>query len=606
MKNPEIPSQMDLKPEKARDQSAFSFALLIPVSMIWLISSLASDSPDEINNLGVPNWLVLAGVGFVIHSALLISKHKLLKLRKTNKPIRFEVLIESVLIVISSLSSSFLLSLVANVTVLDLDALVIQLVLLLIVLRYSKKLIRYQREVSQLSHEQLQLLRGKQLTREGLKEIESQAQLRKGEIESELKRIFEMGQASISEKLWILSETVVRPISHELSKPVALAEPTNVVWKPSWKTFSKELARKANLRPLLTALGTSLVLFGFSLRIGSTEDLPVSQPQTDGLQVVVDVESILGFLGQLSIAFGVSWFAVFIGKRFLKSLAVINRIPDTFTRFSSALVISSLLTLMVSVLLIELLFTGEATIVTGMPVVIAVSVFLFGLISATSQGLQSFTDSVIQTILDENHRLRWETARLHQQIWQARRKLGKMLHGPIRSILISAAILYKEDKANPPSLESLIDYSSGQFKRLKETNKNPLQALDETIALWRDNCEIDLKLEQQEQAEISQDPVASELLSDLLCDAILNSVVHGGASKLDIEVIREQDKLTVSVSDDGTLTDDPTPGLGSKMLDENTLWWSLQDEHGTTVLKADIPFQLPREIKGQTSPASSR
>lgn len=607
MKNSEAQNQVDLKSKKASDPSPFSFGLLIPVSMIWLISSLAIDSPEEINNLGVPNWLVLTVVGVVIHSALLIGKHELLKLINPNKPIRFEGFIESVLIIISSMSATFLLSLVASVSALDLDSLIIQLVLLLIVLRYSKKLIRYQREVSRLSHEQLQLLRGKQLTREGLREIESQARLRKEEIENELKKVFELGKAAISEKLWIISESVVRPLSHELSRPVpALTEPANVIWKPNWKAFSKELARKANLRPLLTALGTSLVLFAFSLQIGSTENLPVPQPESDGLQVVVDVASILGFLTQLAVAFVVSWLAVFMGKKFLKSLRVINRIPDTTLRFGSALVISSLLSLLLSMILIELFFRDENFIFAGMPVVIALSVFLFGLISATSQSLKSFTDTVVQTVLDENHRLRWETARLHQQIWQARRKLGKLLHGPIRSTLISAAIIYKENQANPPSLESLTDYTSGQFKRLKETSKNPLQALEETIVLWRDNCEIDLKLEKQEQAKISQDPVASEVLSDLLCDAILNSVVHGGASKLAIEVIREHNKLSVSVSDDGQMTEDPTPGLGSKMLDENTLWWSLQDGQGATVLKAEIPFQIPRELEEQASNASPR
>lgn len=605
MKKSKTQIQRGSTAQELTDPSLFSPAVLIPISMIWLITSLASDAPNEINSAGIPNWLLLAGVGFVAHSVLLIAKNQLLKLRNSTKQIKFEWFIELALIIVASSSASFTLSLTTNASALDIDSLIVQLVLLMLVIRYSKKLIRYQRQVSKLSHEQLKLLQQKQLTNQELTGVKSQAQLRKAEIEKELRRIFALEKTAISDKLWLLSETVVRPLSHQISKSTTEPdEPNNVVWKPSWKTFSKELAKKANLRPLLTGLGTSLVLIGFSLQIGPNEELPVPQTESGGLQVVVDVASLLGFLSQLLLAFGVSWLSVFIGKKLLKSLGLINRIPDTLVRFSSALIVSSLLALLVSTILIQLLFPNQNIIVAGMPVVIAVSVFLFGLISATSQGLKSFTDSVIQTILDENHRLRWKTARLHQQIWQHRRKLGKMLHGPIRSILISAAILWKQDQENPPSLDSLVDYSAGQFKRLNEANKNPMQALDETIALWRDNCEIDLKLEKQEQAEISQDPVASELLSDLLCDAILNSVVHGGASKLDIEVIREQDKLSVSVSDDGQMTEDPIPGLGSKMLDENTLWWSLQDDQGTTVLKADIPFQLPHEIKGQTSQAS--
>lgn len=426
-------------------------------------------------------------------------------------------------------------------------------------------------------------------------EVAETSEFRKTELENDLRGIFAEGESVVSDKLWLLSETVVRPLSHQLSKErVELSDTRNIVWRPSWSAISRELSQRAKLRPLLTGLSTALVFLGLSVQVGDQRNLTEPTDTTEGIQVVADTESLLSFFIQLGFGVFISWLAVFFGKRFLESQRITARIPDTLTRFTTALILASVIAFVFTLGLIDfVVLDQEMLLVEAMPLVIALTVFIFGLIGAASQSLRSFTASILKTIEEENNRLRWEAARLNQQIWQSRRRLGKMLHGPIRSILISAAILWKQKQENPPSLDSLLEYTTGQFDRLSKPIENPLQALDETIELWRENCQIELQINQDELSEIAKDHVASELLSDLLCDAILNSVVHGEANKLDIEIKREPDKLSVKVTDDGKLAEETTPGLGSSMLDENTLWWSLSNDQGMTVLRADIPFELP-------------
>ena len=592
--------QSDLRLAKAKTAeggltigSDFSLVLLIPVSLVWFITSISADSAWEINSLGVQNWLVSSLVGFLLHSILMIGKSLFSRRFQKSRKKRLGWMAETLIIVIAALVSSSAVTMVDGSNIVDLDLILVQLILLLLIIRYGKKLIGYQKLISELSKSQLQLALQKDALVETLTDAVAQAKLREEELRTELESIF-ASEKLVSEKLWSLSESVIRPLSHKIAEGLDhIAQPRQVIWRPSWKRISTELAKRANFRPLLSGLGTVLVLFGFSVQIGGGENLPEPNlPNSEGLQLVVDTGSMIGFLSQTFLAFVISWLSMSMAKRFFNNPSVNIRIPDTLSRFGVSLLLAALLAMMSSFVLQPVFFPEDPESKLTIPLVIAISVLLFGLIAATSQALNSFTESVLNTIEEENDRLLWETTRLNQQIWQNNRKLGKLMHGPIRSILISSAILWKQDEADKPSLTSLIDYTSGQFKRLEQANQNPLKMLDETIELWGENCQIELRLDKYQREEISLDPIASELMSDLLCDAILNSVVHGGAKNLEIKISRDANKLSVSVTDDGELMANPQPGLGSKMLDENTLGWSLKTDQGKTVLRAEIPFLL--------------
>ena len=99
------------------------------------------------------------------------------------------------------------------------------------------------------------------------------------------------------------------------------------------------------------------------------------------------------------------------------------------------------------------------------------------------------------------------------------------------------------------------------------------------------------------RTESEFDPIehstARVCLQDLLTEFVSNSVRHGGATRVLLSI-------TVSEAEDGTdivleATSDSTSfgkqgrGMGSRMLDDWTLRWSIDSDDGATRLSALLP-----------------
>jgi hypothetical protein len=60
---------------------------------------------------------------------------------------------------------------------------------------------------------------------------------------------------------------------------------------------------------------------------------------------------------------------------------------------------------------------------------------------------------------------------------------------------------------------------------------------------------------------------------------------------VNVEVSKDQTKLLITVKNDGELVTLTTkPGLGTRLLNELALSWSLTSENGSTVLEATAPI----------------
>lgn len=142
---------------KLQEQSPWSPVVLIPIALIWLITSLGLDDASEANFAEAPTWLVFAIFAFATHALLLLGRFQINKVRKKLDVGKLGWLTDSLLIILSWFFGSFVLSIAASSRVYDADLLLVQLILLLVVLRFSKRLLRYQQQLSDLRSEQLQL-----------------------------------------------------------------------------------------------------------------------------------------------------------------------------------------------------------------------------------------------------------------------------------------------------------------------------------------------------------------------------------------------------------------------------------------------------------------
>ena len=90
-------------------------------------------------------------------------------------------------------------------------------------------------------------------------------------------------------------------------------------------------------------------------------------------------------------------------------------------------------------------------------------------------------------------------------------------------------------------------------------------------------------------AEVDGDDVPHEVISQLIEEAVVNSIKHGRAKKIHIQASPSAGAIKVEIHDDGTLEEGPKgSGLGSILFDTFTDGWSLGRSENKTVLKFSI------------------
>jgi glucose-6-phosphate-specific signal transduction histidine kinase len=83
-------------------------------------------------------------------------------------------------------------------------------------------------------------------------------------------------------------------------------------------------------------------------------------------------------------------------------------------------------------------------------------------------------------------------------------------------------------------------------------------------------------------------------VNEICKEAVSNAVRHGEAKNITISIDRSADELLViEAADNGRgIESDAIPGVGSRMLDDLSVDWSISNNRGTarTVLAAHLPL----------------
>ncbi|MDA2986889.1 MAG: hypothetical protein O2789_04060, partial [Actinomycetota bacterium] len=86
-------------------------------------------------------------------------------------------------------------------------------------------------------------------------------------------------------------------------------------------------------------------------------------------------------------------------------------------------------------------------------------------------------------------------------------------------------------------------------------------ALEELAASWEGLVEVRLQVD-----DSTPSPAHVTACVDVVTEGINNAARHGRARVVDVEVTNTDDGLRIVLEDDGTESRDPSPGLGSRVL----------------------------------------
>jgi two-component sensor histidine kinase len=119
--------------------------------------------------------------------------------------------------------------------------------------------------------------------------------------------------------------------------------------------------------------------------------------------------------------------------------------------------------------------------------------------------------------------------------------------------------------------------------------------VEEIVGLWKGICSVSIQISERAKRALDRNADTSFCVNEIIKEAISNAVRHGAASHANVSIARlEDDLLEVTVTNDGTTPKgaDLRQGIGSEMLNEICLSWSLEGKSPKVRLSASLPLAL--------------
>lgn len=200
----------------------------------------------------------------------------------------------------------------------------------------------------------------------------------------------------------------------------------------------------------------------------------------------------------------------------------------------------------------------------------------------------------------DNDALAREVALFEQQMWIARRNWSFVVHGTVQAALTAAITRLSSGE----ELEQYqIDLVMQDLNRAKDAlSKTPEIDVDLTVALpnlvstWAGICNVKFEITERATRALQKDLSARMCVNEICKEAVSNAVRHGEAKEVLVEIDRSADELLIlKISNNGRLLDTKIRrGVGSAMLDELTLDWSVTNNRAT--VRVDLDAKLPISV----------
>lgn len=385
---------------------------------------------------------------------------------------------------------------------------------------------------------------------------------------------------------------VIRPLSHELASSASDRTGRTVVDVP-YPSWLETLRSVASGPPLIkpAIMGATTMILSARMTV-SAPDPQVVPPGTQGVQVSVDLGGLIASLSQLLLVFAVVWFFARVAVWALRRLALTDGAKAWWATILATLGIAAASQVVLTGIFALAGFSLPVGTLAN-ALLFTVSLLMVVLVVAVIKTTAARRQAAVAELARVNEDLDWEVRRTNELLWRQRRELSMWLHGPIQAALNAGAIQLAQDGAGQPEIDSAVTlFTEACAKVPSGVQSKDLEAeLTAVRETWAPVCEITWHMEAATAERIGADPACAATLTDVIVEGCSNSVIHGGATGVEIEVEAEGERVVrLVLADNGTPAEDPTAGLGTQMLNDVCLAWTRDFGPDGTVLQARFPL----------------
>ena len=293
-----------------------------------------------------------------------------------------------------------------------------------------------------------------------------------------------------------------------------------------------------------------------------------------------------------SVLMSSTYFAIIFGIKFLLK----NVPPVPAWAGISALVLAAVIPVLPTYLVAIMFYPNTKTAAVFGSALVYVSLIVVGIFAL----LDSFDYEarLYRNLLEEqNEELAFEVALFEQQLWVARRNWSLIIHGTVQASLTAALTRLNAADADKKTLtlaKKDLDRAIAALSTPPSLDVKFAPALKEIVATWQGVCDIQVEIDAAVKKVVSKDPRLSMCVNEILKEAISNAVRHGDARTAQVSLaVADGGVIELTVANDGLAPRiSGRKGLGSNLLDELTVDWSLGFDSATdqTILTARLPF----------------
>ncbi len=232
-------------------------------------------------------------------------------------------------------------------------------------------------------------------------------------------------------------------------------------------------------------------------------------------------------------------------------------------------------------------------VAAGEVAAVVFGLFMIGYVRASDRAATEFEVSLQVA----NQALAKEVALFEQKLTLNRRNWSRIIHGDVQAALSAAVTRLRRSTIPEPFEYELVKQDLARAKEAMRLETKQLPSFDALMAslqgAWGSVCAINISASARAKRALDVSADARECVNEICKEAISNAVRHGDAKHANIALERDEDDLlTLTVTNDGAAAQaNRQPGMGSQLIEELTLSWSLASANGQTRLDAVIPLQ---------------
>jgi len=396
----------------------------------------------------------------------------------------------------------------------------------------------------------------------------------------------------------------IRILSHELQVAAPSYQPRmpRSLATPGWRVVVQSVLSRPVIQPLLMALTVTAFFFAQTVST-DVSSVPTAPTSGEGLQVSVDMGSFAVSFAYLLVVFFVTWVFSILAVRVTRPrLARLSLGARAVWVLATPVLLAVVVQVVIEVAYVVPGFAGNLDDDLTARLLTTIPIFLIAALIVVIRAVGGLFTVAQVNQRELTEQLQWQVARANETLVQERRHLSLQVHGPLQSTVASVSLALQEagHGGDSGSTEARAREKIAEVVDRLELGPAKQRSLANEIGLlrstWAGVCDIEVDADSAVLEAIDADWVSAGTVADVLIEAVANAAVHGGASKIRISMrVLNVRTLLVEVANNGSLSaPDSGSGLGSKMLDDVSVAWQLEDTEDGIVLRVWLPT-VPEE-----------